>query len=61
MGNIRRGESRPSSFGSAVIADCNQFWVTLKIGNDLFALPLQRIELSFDHKQKTLVLIEHPA
>jgi len=61
MGNIRRGEPRPSSFGSAVIADCNQFWVTLKIGNGLFALPLERTELSFDHNQKTLVLIEHPA
>ncbi len=60
-GNIRRGEPRPSSFGSAVIADCNQFWVTLKMGNDLFALPLQRIELSFDHNQNVLVLIEHPA
>lgn len=60
-GNIRRGEPRPSSFGPAVIVDCNQFWVTLKMGNDLFALPLQRIELSFDYSQKMLVLIEHPA
>ncbi len=61
IGNIRRGEPRPSSFGPAIIADCNQFWVTLKMGNDLFALPLQRIELSFDHNKKMLVLIEHPA
>ena len=61
IGNIRRGEARPSSFGSAVIADCSQFWVTLKIGNGFFALPLQRVELSFDHNQKMLVLIEHPA
>jgi hypothetical protein len=50
-----------SSFGSATIADCNQFWVTLKMGSDLFALPLERLELSFDYNQKTLVLIEHPA
>jgi predicted HTH transcriptional regulator len=59
--NIRRGEQRPSSSGSATVADCNQFWVTLKMGDDLFALPLERLELSFDYNQKTLVLIEHPA
>jgi len=59
-GNIRRGEQRPSSFGSATIADCNQFWVTLKMGSDLFALPLERVELSFDYNQNTLVLTEQP-
>jgi hypothetical protein len=60
-GNITQGEPRPTSFGQATVADCNQFWVTLKTGRDLLALPLGRIELSFDHAQNTLVLIEHPA
>jgi len=59
-GNIRRGEQRPSSFGSATVADCNQFWVTLKTGNELIALRLERVEVSFDYNQNTLVLTERP-
>lgn len=63
MGQIRAGEQRPSSFGSSVIVtECNQFWVTLAFGdNNRIALPLGRLELSFDCRADCLVLIEQPA
>lgn len=61
MCGIRRGEPRPSSYSRAIVAGCDQFWVTLGTGKDAIALPLERIELSFDYNQNMLVLIEHPA
>jgi predicted HTH transcriptional regulator len=46
VGHIIPGEPRPYAFRTSTIVDCNEFWVTLKTGTALQALPLGRLELS---------------
>lgn len=60
IGQLRKGEHRPGSFGQATVIDCNQFFVTLKV-SDLFFLSLDRLEISFDGSSQRLAIIECPA
>jgi schlafen family protein len=60
VGIIRAGDMNPMGYSQAVVLDCNQFYVTLD-GNGRYAVPLDRVELSFDHEGNPLELIRRPA
>ncbi len=52
----RPGNTRPSRFGPVRVLDCNQFYVTLESDGALSAIPLKRLDISFDPVNEVLEL-----
>lgn len=48
------------SQGEAVVVDCNQFYVTLRVGDVTDSFPLRRVEVSHDNQAKRLKLEIYP-
>lgn len=55
---IGRARVEPKASGECMIADCNQFYVTIRPGTagSADSYPLSRVELSFDHHKSRLKL-----